>query len=87
MTLIRRFARAFRLLEQQNTLIDAQQRLIHQLHHDLSAARLEHAREMHGVVSAWRIHTETPEIDIRDDLTALATTLGHQAAMLEEHVV
>ena len=74
MTLIARLRRAARLLRAQQQLIIDQQDLINH-------------REMHGILSAWRIHMETPEIDLRDDITALATTLGNQIAALEEHVV
>ena len=87
MTLIRRAVRMFSLTRQLHAICAAQQQLIADQNHMLRKIRLEHQREMHGLVSAWRIHMETPEIDLRDDITALATELGNQIAALEEHVV
>jgi hypothetical protein len=87
MTLIRSVLCSLRLIAQQQRLINAQQRLIEDQQRELRTLQLRALREMHGLVSAWRIHTETPELDLRDDLTALATTLSHQAARLEEHVI
>lgn len=49
--------------------------------------RLDHLREIQGMASAWLISLEKPEMDIREDLVALESKLGHQIAALEEHVV
>ena len=87
MTLIRRWLRILNILEAQQNLIQSQQKLIEDQNHELRRLHLEHVREMHGVVSSWRIHMETPEIDLRDEVDALAATLGERAAILEEHVV
>ena len=98
MTLIRRAAWLGRFIAYQRILINEQKKTIALLQklmeakdntaeHRLTQVRLDHIRELHGLASAWRIHMETPEIDLRDDITALATTLGNQIAALEEHVV
>jgi hypothetical protein len=87
MTLIRRLLTAFRLLEQQQALIMAQQALILDHQHELRRVHLEHVREMEGIVCGWLIHCDQPEIDIRHDLCQLSTTLAHRAAALEEHVL
>ena len=87
MTLIARLRRSLNLLNAQNQLIQRQQHLINMYEAELVRVKLEHMREVHGIASAWRIHMETPEIDLRDDITALATTLGNQIAAPEEHVV
>ena len=87
MTLIRSILRAFRLLEQQQHLINAQQRLIEDQNQRLQRLHLEHLREMRGLVAGWLIHHEQPEIDLREDLVALDRCLDNQAAWLEEHVV
>jgi hypothetical protein len=98
MTLIRHLAWVTRLVAYQRQLIQQQKKTIAALDELMTAkdelaakhlqrVHLEHQREMHGLVSAWRIHMETPEIDLRDDITALATDLGNQIAALEEHVV
>ena len=84
---LRRAASTINLLESQQALITKQQRLIDDILHEIQSLKLEHNREMLGMVSAWRIHMETPEIDLRDDITALANELGNQIAALEEHVV
>ena len=87
MTLVRSVLCSFRLLARQQRLINAQHHLIESQQQELRQQRLLHTRTMLGIVSAWRIHMETPEVDLRDDLTELATTLSDQAARLEEHVV
>ena len=87
MTLIRRAVRMLNLIQQQNQLLSKQQAMIDRMLLERQTMLLEHQREMLGLVSAWRIHMETPETDLRDDISALAVTLGHQIAALEEHVV
>ena len=94
MTLIRRAVvvlnragRTLNLLERQNQLILSQDDLIERQRRRILELKLEHNRELLGVFAAWRIHMETPEIDLRDDITALATELGNQIAALEEHVI
>lgn len=87
MTLIGRLVRTLSLVRAQHALIEAQQQLIRTQRLQIAQVRLDYTRQMHGVVAAWRIHMETPELDLRDDVSDLAAELANQAATLEEHVV
>ena len=94
MTLIRR-VRSFidqkRTIEQQWALLAlAGRKLIEQeeaISEQINAIRLEHYREVQGLVCAWLINLETPELDVRADLAALESNLRNQIAQIEEHVV
>lgn len=87
MTLIGRKFRLLNLLRAQQSLIEAQQRMIREQQQEKARLRLDYTRQLLGVVSSWRIHMETPEIDLRDDVTALADELANQTATLEEYVL
>ena len=87
MTLISRTFRRLNLLRAQQSLIEAQQGMIQQMREENARVRLDYTRQLLGVVSSWRIHMETPEIDLRDDVTALADELANQTATLEEYVL
>lgn len=87
MTLIGRKFRLLNLLRAQQSLIEAQQRMIREQQQEKARLRLDYTRQLLGVVSSWRIHMESPEIDLRDDVTALADELANQTATLEEHIL
>lgn len=87
MTLISRTFRLLNLLRAQQSLLEAQDRMIRQLRDDNARVRLDYTRQLLGVVSSWRIHMESPEVDLRDDVTALADELANQTATLEEYVL
>ena len=84
---LRRHLNYQQLLDDQQEIIDAQTRLLNRLNDILQRERLEHSHEMRGLVAAWLIHLETPEIEMRDELADLEQVLAHQAARLEEHVL
>ena len=48
-------------------------------------AILELHREMRDQATAWRISMETPELDLRDDVSAIIRILNDKIAQLEEH--
>lgn len=48
-------------------------------------AILELHREMRDLATAWRIAIESPEIDIRDDVSEMIRALNDKIAQLEEH--
>ena len=87
MTLISRTLKLLNLLKAQQALIEAQQAMIKQQREENRRMRLEYTKQMLGITSSWRIHMETPEIDLRDDVDGLAQELANQAATLEEHVL
>lgn len=87
MTLIQRLLLGPRLIHEQQELIQAQSRLIRDLNRQLQRSHLDSLRGLRGVVGAWILHIEQPEIDLRDDLHDLDTYLSHQEATLEEHVL
>ena len=87
MTLARRLYTVILLLRVGLPLIQAQNELIGELHDTIRRQHLDYLHEMQALIASWRIHHETPEIDLRDDLSVLANTLANQAAALEEHVV
>lgn len=87
MTLISRLRRSLDIISAQQALIEAQRAMIETQRAENRRIRLHFTREMLGVVSSWRIHMETPEIDLRDDVTALADELANQTATLEEYVL
>lgn len=83
-------ARLFNLravLRCQDELIEAQQKVIDLQREELERVHLEYTREMQGVVCAWLIGLERPEVDLREDLAAFDTALAHRIALLEEHVL
>jgi hypothetical protein len=84
---LRRLARADKIMNQQQLLLEMHGQLILDQHQEIRALKLEHAREMRGLVSCWLINAETPEVDLREDLALLERTLGNQAAALEEHIL
>lgn len=69
------------------TVMESQAALIVKQHDRIQRMQLDHFLDMHGLVSAWLINLESPEIDIRDDLSRLERDLGNRIAALEEHVV
>lgn len=48
-------------------------------------AILELHREMRDLANAWRISMESPELDIRDDVSGIINVLSDKIAQLEEH--
>ena len=76
-----------RLLEQQNMLIQQQAALIEKLERELNTVRLDSLREQRGMIGAWLISIEQPEIDVRTELAQLDNALGNRIATLEEHIV
>lgn len=87
MTLIGRISNGFGLINAQAQLIQAQQQIIASQEQQLHAVHLEHLRDMRGIVSAWLLNLEQPEIDLRHDLAELDQDLSRRAAILEEHVL
>ena len=84
---IRRLARADQLLDRHEQLGEAQNRLIADLIAENRQLRVNHARDMHGVVLGWLLSMERPEVDLRDEIAAMERSLGNQLAVLEEHVL
>ncbi len=87
MTLIQRLRHTADIIGAQHSLIRAQRTLIQSKNRELKEMRLEHARELQGMVCAWLINLERPEVDLRYDLAELEVKLGHDIARLEEHVL
>ena len=87
MTTLERIRQAASLLLRQAALIRAQRHLIDQQRDEIEHLHLEHAREMRGMVCAWLISIERPEVDLRDDLAEFDTKLSHTIAHLEEHIL
>jgi HAMP domain-containing protein len=87
MTLIGKLINTIDIIQLQHRLIGAQREKIAAQKDQIQRMRLEHTREIQGVVCGWLISCETPEIDMRDELVQLETALGHQIAKLEEHVL
>lgn len=75
------------IFEDQQTLLRTQARLIADRQDEIRRLKLEHAREMRGLVGGWLLHLESPEIDMRHELAELDMSLAHRAAALEEHVL
>jgi hypothetical protein len=88
---VRSFIDQKRLIHQQwNIIALAARKLLEQeenIQARINAIELEHYREMQGIICAWLINLETPELDVRGDLAALESNLGLQIAQLEEHVL
>jgi hypothetical protein len=84
---LRRLARADKIMNQQQLLLEMHGQLILDQHQEIRALKLEHAREMRGLVSCWLINAETPEVDMREELAQLERALAHSAAVLEEHIL
>lgn len=76
-----------RLLRCQDELITAQQKMIDMQTAELNRVHLEYTREMQGVVCAWLIGLESPEVDRREDLAEFEKALAHRIAVLEEHIL
>jgi hypothetical protein len=87
MTLIARLRRSLDIIRAQQALIDAQREMINNQRIENARIRLDHCRQLLGLASAWRIHMETPELDLRDDLTVMCNDWADMVATLEEHVV
>ena len=75
------------ILRDREQLIRHQSKLIRLLKEQRNVQQLNHTRELQGLVSAWLICLEKPELDMRDDLAALEQALGERVAVLEEHVL
>lgn len=71
----------------QQELIRAQAKLIKIYRQQRGQAHLDHCRELHGLISAWLICLETPEVDMRDSLAAMEQALSERVAVLEEHIL
>lgn len=87
MTALARIFHTHRLIGLQRALIKDQSRLINQQTDHLQRVHLEHARELRGLVSAWLLQMEQPEIDVRHELVQLDSELGDRIAVLEELIV
>lgn len=90
MTLIQRLRvlpRIIDLMHAQDALIVTQRNLIRNMQQQMDRQALSHFRELQGLTTAWLIHHETPEVDMRDDLAEFARDLSVHIARLEEHVV
>jgi hypothetical protein len=85
--MIRNLLRPLRLLEQQAVLIERQNAFIQLQNRQIQQQQLEHARDLRGIVAAWLINLEQPEIDVRQDLAEFDTVLGHRIASIEEHIL
>lgn len=89
MTLTRRLRRVLNLLhiiERQDALIAAQASLIQNLSQQLTQVNHDYLMEMRGMVGAWLISQESPEIDLREELALTDRALADRAAALEEHL-
>jgi len=53
----------------------------------LRAENIELRRDCLDLACAWRISIERPEVDIRDDLSAMIDKLKDELSVLEEHSV
>src|SRR3546814_15137720 len=63
---------------EQHELLGSACRLIVAQREELNELRLEHAREIHGMVCGWLNNLETTEVDVRHDLVQLEADLGQQ---------
>jgi hypothetical protein len=77
----------WRLLVAQHRLIDAQQTVMEWQAAELNRIRLEHFREVHGIVDAWLVHHDQPEVDMRPELLSFSTQLGDRIAAIEELIL
>jgi len=76
-----------RLLNQQRTIILEQSELLDKQTGIIQTIQLEHVSDMQGIVGAWLLNIEQPEIDVRSDLSEFYTELGFRRAALEEHIL
>lgn len=86
-TLARQIIDRQRLFDEQQELLARCARIVVQQKEELNELKLEHFREIHGMVCGWLISLETPEDDPRPSLIELEAQLGSQIARLEEHIV
>lgn len=88
-TLIKRVSRLVTLaniIDRQDDLIKAQAALITNLERQLTQTHRDYLLEMRGMVGAWIISQESPEIDLRDELALTDQALADRAAVLEEYL-
>ena len=86
MTLIRRLLLRAAGYQRLLRIARAQQQLLEDQRAEIQRLKLEHHREIQGIVSGWIINLESPEIDMRDELHLLLARLADHIAVLEEHV-
>ena len=77
----------WRLLAAQQKLIVAQTTVIDWQAAELNRIRLAHFREINGLVDAWLVHHDQPEIDMRPGLLAFSTDLADRIAAIEELIL
>jgi hypothetical protein len=90
MTLRRRLHRlvhAQKLLDRHEALGATQNTLIAELLDENRQLKIDHARDMHGVVLGWLLSMERPEVDLREEVVAMERALGNTLATLEEHIL
>ena len=91
LTTLTRYISAMRharsIMREQQELIRRQAAFIQAQADELVEIRLDHLREIEGLISGWLIHIEQPEVDLRDDLIQLADQCRNSVARLEEHVL
>ena len=75
------------LAQDQQILIRAQSRMIHEQETKIRSMQLDHCRELQELVIGWLVHTESPEIDMRPELVEFDIDLKHRIAALEEYVL
>ena len=71
----------------QDRLIKTYRIALEQKQAELDRFKLEHFREVNGLLAAWLISHEHPEWDMRDELTVACREVGDQIAKLEEMFV
>ena len=80
-----------RLLRSQRRLIALQDELIDLQREELRTIKLEHSlahvSDMQGIVAAWLLNIEQPDIDVRSDLGEFYDELGFRKAALQEHIL
>ncbi len=75
------------LIKTQQQTIRIQQQRIELLEQQLAEKNLQYLREMEGFCAAFLLSLESPDIDIRDELSALLTAFSEHIAVTEEHVL
>lgn len=78
-----RIFREFRYGTALLTLARKQQKTIAKL----MAQNMELRRQALDLACAWRLSLERPEVDVRDNLSAMISDLQDELAVLEEHRV
>jgi hypothetical protein len=53
----------------------------------LNEKNLQYLQEMEGFCAAFLIALDNPELEVRDELSALLTAFSEHIAVLEEHVL